>query len=321
MSKLDDLIKQQKEYETLLLKYRAEVAAMEPKDYIVKFEYSDSFRGHGEVRFASLEKRLTISEGGTDHVSFGINGTRKLIEVLTDLCGDNAEAGASIAPRTGETYTGERRDLQILLGCGDWVSTAHAVSAEAKRGTGIIRPGDYFRIPVKAEAASIGGLDFKALDIPETELVAVQISEGGVIFNFDEVLFCSAVNAADTNKGGFKDSDLSQYLNGPFLAALDPIRGILAKNRDGKFVTLPTFYEVFGDGKYGKDVNWEEEPRQLEYFKSIRNRIRVEDNDTMWWWLSTAVNATGFSTVSGNGGSGNNSASRAGGVAPAIRVS
>jgi hypothetical protein len=46
MSKLDDLIKQQMEYEALILKYKEGIAAMRPKDYIVKFEYSDSFRSH-----------------------------------------------------------------------------------------------------------------------------------------------------------------------------------------------------------------------------------------------------------------------------------
>jgi hypothetical protein len=34
----------------------------------------------------------------------------------------------------------------------------------------VLRPGDYFKMPIVAGAGSFGGLEFEALDIKETEL-------------------------------------------------------------------------------------------------------------------------------------------------------
>jgi hypothetical protein len=181
-------------------------------------------------------------------------------------------------------------------------------------------------VPVKAAAGSFGGLDFEALDIPDTELTVVHTTpDGKIIFNFEEILFYSAINAKSTNNGGFKESALCKYLNIQFLGALNPIRDVLTKNRDGNLVTLPTRLEVFGsdeDDDESGDSNWEEQPRQFEYFKKIKNRIRFKDNDTNWWWLSTAAGSTYFAFVYYNGGAGYNYASAtAGGVAPDICIS
>jgi hypothetical protein len=80
-------------------------------------------------------------------------------------------------------------------------------------------------------------------------------------------------------------------------------------------------YEVAADGDFGDDMNWEDTPRQLEYFKKIKNRIRTKDNDTRWWWLFNAANAYYFAIV---GSSGTASYSGAdgydGGVAPALCI-
>jgi hypothetical protein len=229
-------------------------------------------------------------------------------------------------PITFEVFPGERRDLKVLMGCRDWVSTALAISAAARRGEGsIFKPGDYFRLPIKVKSGSFDGLEFESLDIPETELVFVQATrDGKIIFNFEEILFYSAINAKSTNKGGFKESALCKYLNNNFLEALDRIRGVLQKNKDGNMVTLPTLFEVCGSDcdNENVDCNWEEEPRQLEYFKNIKNRIRVKDNDTHWWWLSTASAAPDFAGVGSYGYADSYGASDTdGGVAPAICIS
>jgi hypothetical protein len=237
-----------------------------------------------------------------------------------------SEAWVNVEPKIGEAYSGERRDLKELLGCEDWVSTARAIAAVARQGNGgLIRPGDYFRLPIKAEGGSFGDLDFEALYVPDAELVVAQTTlDGKVIFNFEEVLFYSAINPHSTNEGGFKESALSKYLNGPFLAALDPIRGVLRENRHGSLVTLPALFEVFGIDSDDENIecNWEEEARQLEYFKKIKNRIRVKSNNTCWWWLSAAANSTHFARVDYSGGAGSaNASNTSGGVAPAVCIS
>jgi hypothetical protein len=70
-------------------------------------------------------------------------------------------------------------------------------------------------------------------------------------------------------------------------------------------------------------MNWLDSPRQLDYFKSIKNRIKVKDNDTKWWWTSTPYpsSSTHFCNVSLIGAAINNAASNMdGGVAPAICI-
>jgi hypothetical protein len=219
-------------------------------------------------------------------------------------------------------YTGERRNLTVLLGCRDWAATFFALQNLAKEGTAdAIKAGDYFNLPIKAESGRHGGIGFKALDIAETELVVTQARKDRIILNFEDALFFSAVNAKDANNGGFKGSALSKYLNAEFLDALSPVKEVLLSNVDGGKVSLPTLYEVAGDDEFGTSANWEEEPHQLEYFKRIKNRIRTSGNNTRWWWLSTAAHATDFAYVNYYGSAHYYNASAAsGGVAPAICV-
>ena len=220
-------------------------------------------------------------------------------------------------PQIGEIYTGERRNLTTLLGCKDWISTLRAIPDR----NWMVKAGDYIRLPVKTGAAKYGELKFSPLDIEEADLVVIQSTPDKIILNFEEVLFHSAVNSENTNKGGFTNSALSYYLNANFIETFSPVEKILAKNKNGDRVTLPSLYEVTGDDDYGDDVNWEDEPRQLEYFKKIKNRIRVKDNDTQWWWLSTAAYETTFCGVYVSGSASYGSASTAtGGVAPAICI-
>ncbi|GHV93320.1 hypothetical protein AGMMS50268_38230 [Spirochaetia bacterium] len=221
-----------------------------------------------------------------------------------------------------EPYTGERRDLKALFHCDDWISSFRALQGNIRD----IKPGDFIRFPVKVSDARFGDMKFEALDLVNTEAVVVQVSKDKVIFNFEEVLFYSAINSERTSEGGFSKSVLSAYLNEKFIDALSPVADILAPNKDGQKITLPTQYEVFGKEEYdgsGNAVNWEDEPRQFEYFKNIKNRIRAKDNDTKWWWLSTphAAFSTYFCYVGSYGiAHGGHASNGAGGVSPAFCI-
>jgi hypothetical protein len=254
-------------------------------------------------------------------VVFGVD------ELLTSLIPSfiDYDSWAEIAPKSGQVYTGERRDLTAILGCRDWVSTFFALHTLVTDGvTGEIKAGDYFWLPIKANAGHFDGLEFAALDIAETELVVTHVCRDRIIFNFENILFFSAINEKNTNKGDFKDSALSQYLNIQFLDALGPVKEILAKNKDGNRVTLPTLYEVFGESEVEdndeKTANWAD-PCQLDYFHNVKNRIRTKDNDTKWWWLSSAATSTCLALVSYNGAIDYSyESSTLGGVAPAICI-
>jgi predicted transcriptional regulator len=106
--------------------------------------------------------------------------------------------------------------------------------------------------------------------------------------------------------------------------ALEPIKEILSRNKDGNRIALPTIYEVWGDCEEAKEGNWESEPRRLEYFKKIKNRIKAKDSDTGWWWLSTAdaSSSTNFCSVTASGAAGNSYfASDSNGVSPCFCIS
>jgi hypothetical protein len=221
-------------------------------------------------------------------------------------------------------YTGEHRNLQKLFGCNDDYAETFIMLHDLihRGGAQDIKPGDYIRIPVKVPACEIEGMSFEELNIPAAESVVTDVIDGKVIFQFEEVLFHSAINEDNTNKGGFAKSTLCAYLNDAFMTIFGRVKDFMALNKYGNRIALPTNFEVFGEGS-DKSMNWLDSPRQLDYFKSIKNRIRVKDNDTTWWWLSTPYSAASayFCLVGGNGLANYYGASASGGAAPAFCIS
>jgi hypothetical protein len=218
-------------------------------------------------------------------------------------------------------YRGERRDLLAFTRTNNWVEVLqeiHNSHISALYQT-VVNPGDYIRIPVKVPACRVKGLEFEELDM-EAEAVVADVVDGKIIFQFEEILFFSAINSENTNKGGFKNSDLSSYLNDPFMTVFAQVKDCMVKNKHGRYITLPTKFEVFGEGD-NKEGNWKD-GCQLEHFKKIKNRIRVKDNDTQWWWLSTPCDASvaHFTRVSGLGIARYGNASGVGGCAPAFCI-
>jgi hypothetical protein len=220
-------------------------------------------------------------------------------------------------------YTGERRNLQRLLaGDNNWADTLYKVHSFYAQGMkGIIKPGDYLEIPLHIEATTIDGVEFGEIDLDKTELTVVHV-DGGIVFNFEDVISFGAMNPKNTNAGGFKKSTMAKYLNGPFLQVFDEVKKYMLETEEGLKITLPTEFEVFGTND-DAGCNWpDENGAQFSYFKKIKNRIKVQDNDTKWWWLSTASGATTFCNVDYHGNATYHIASYAGGgVAPAFCIS
>jgi hypothetical protein len=218
-------------------------------------------------------------------------------------------------------YRGERRNLLALTQTDNWVDAIRKIhNAIGLYNPPVVKPGDCIHIPVKVPACEINDLEFEELDV-EAEAVVADVVDGKVIFQFEEVLFFSAINSKNTNKGGFENSDLSSYLNDPFMTVFAQVKDCMVKNKYGRLITLPTKFEVFGEGN-NKEGNWKD-GYQLEHFKKIKNRIRVKDNDTQWWRLSTpiAASAAYFALVVNYGLASYLIASAVGGCAPAFCVS
>jgi len=246
---------------------------------------------------------------------------------VDDVPGDlGYKPGKANTAEKGNRAPGETRDLTRYLGASDWRHAFKAVQdyirtapAEAVENFNF---GDFIRVSFDVPAASYDGLDFPARHI-ESKVQLVEVTENGkALFNFEDIIFRSAINAKDTNKGGFSESALAKYLNTDFLNAMD-ISDLLLENNDGLEITLPTATELFGDGEYWEpESNFYDEPFQLSFFSQIKNRIKVWEDDTHWYWTSSASasSAANFCTCSHYGHSYYYGASEVGGVAPGFCV-
>jgi hypothetical protein len=235
--------------------------------------------------------------------------------------------GGDIAKNAGDGYTGEIRDICLLLNNKDqpWTKSIADISAIAGKGNAkkVFKPGDYMNIPVLVpEDEIVDGVEFPAIS-GNVNIVITAVYDDKVIFNFENVLFNAAMNNENTNEGGFSNTALARYLNGYFLKCVfSSVEDHLLPNRDNLKISLPTPCEVFGREK-NKTVNWGESIRH-PYFEKCTNRIKVNKNDlddTNWWWTSIAYGSTYFSHVRHFGELASHTASSTdGGVAPAFCV-
>jgi hypothetical protein len=263
------------------------------------------------------------------HRAVGIMGdsgqamTEIIVPEINEALGDVAKGGAagfSFVPHNpASSYAYGPRDLAVYFNMS-WAQAIEEVYSLARQSKAKehIREGDYIFLPIKVPEASYDGVEFTGIDLESVKMVAVYVATDKVVFQADEVLFDSAMNRNNTNKGGFKETALAKYLNGTFLESLGSISDYLKDNVDGLKISLPTNYEVFGEGD--PEYNWGGDSR-FSYFSKRKNRIKVDaDDDTRWWWLSTADYATNFCGVYTRGRAYYTNASYVSGVSPAFCV-
>jgi hypothetical protein len=219
-------------------------------------------------------------------------------------------------------FPGESYDICHLLGADDWRDAISKVNVLPAEKSYYIHEGDFLYVSFDVPAVEYDGVKFKELNIESAKVQVIEKSHDKIIFGFDEIIFKSAINAKDTNKGGFSESALAKYLNNEFLNAMC-ISEHLVKNNEGIHITLPTATELFGDEDYWENTsNFHDKPKQFDFYTNEKNRVRVFENETQWYWTSSprASSASGFCNCSRTGLSTNLSASSAGGVAPAFCV-
>ena len=218
---------------------------------------------------------------------------------------------------------GETCDLVRYLGASDWRHALSLTQEVIRAGnTAALNVGDFIRVSFCVPEASHKDVNFKNLNVTDAKVQIVHISPNKIIFNFDGIIFLSAINAKNKNDGGFKESALAEYLNNEFLAAMD-ISYLLLENNNEQDISLPTAFELFGDEEYwAPESNYFDEPRQIDFFKNIKNRIKVWEGDTHWHWTSSAraSSSSNFCHVNINGNSNHDDANSVGGVAPVFCV-
>lgn len=206
----------------------------------------------------------------------------------------------------------EKGVINIILESVEETEKCNGVEAEEPRkaitleGANLtssnVKVGDRFyieKLTVKATGS------FEEINLENVPVIAVDVHKDRVLFNFENILFKHCIDDDYEEGSDFEKTELGVYLKDTFRNALVNSIGI-----DVKDCSLLTKEQVFED---------------LEYFKPIKNRIKVlsDDNDTWYWWLKTpfASDSTAFCGVRGYGLSGSGDAGdSAGGVAPAFLI-
>lgn len=145
-----------------------------------------------------------------------------------------------------------------------------------KMGNYVVIPS--FKIPAKEiefDGQTITTEEFKT---PETKLYCIKNSKKKRQFLFDDCMFSMPIAPFLQNKEVcFKNSFLKSYLESVFLESFKAIideevfSGLKIK------VDIPSKKDVFGDETH--------EP--LQFFRCIKNRIAIFENESDWWWLKT----------------------------------
>ena len=151
-------------------------------------------------------------------------------------------------------------------------------------------------------------ISFAMTDGEIMDAMAVKYEPDGMIFCAVDCLATEyAMNAKNTNKGGYEASDLRKKLNGEIIARFPAeLRERMMPFENGDLLSIPTEKEIFGVNEYG-----EEEPeavKQWEPMKLRRNRIAFQGHNGAWewYWLQNRfrdpASASHFANV-GTGGS------------------
>ena len=194
---------------------------------------------------------------------------------------------------------------------------------EAHKETELLDIGDELSV-------TISGVDYiyqvGAIDLYESH---------EVIFVPKTCVGARAHHTANTNAGGWAQSDIRTYLNGDFKAGLpdeirDNLKSIEFKSSAGSqstaitttedYIWLPREYEIFGVTTYAANTE-AQYCRQYPIFATADQRIRTNGGVAAYWWEASAYvsNSTYFCYVGTDGSAGNGGASNSFGLVPCFR--
>lgn len=150
-----------------------------------------------------------------------------------------------------------------------------------------------------------------------------EITPKGALFLLDQYLDeAYPMNAEDTNRGGYPESDLRETLRSKeILDIFKSIRDYMVPFENGDLLRIPFFGEIFGqeDAEYFEPDGCE----QWELMKDRKNRIAFRQNCWEWGWLQNKRkgSATSFCGVNFTGYALAWSASDVIGVRPVFQIS
>ena len=111
-----------------------------------------------------------------------------------------------------------------------------------------------------------------------------RIDENGILFMFDDCIAERMMNAGQTYKGGYENSDLKKWLSNNVLPSFpNSIREKIIE------LSIPSYEMIFGR-EYPSYFEIEEtDDEQLELMKNRKNRIALYKNYAQWYWLKNRI--------------------------------
>lgn len=162
------------------------------------------------------------------------------------------------------------------------------------------------------------GIDLK--DLGEFEATAHEVTDGSILFIFDDYITERPMNENNTNAGGYEESDLKKWIDNDLFNKF-PVE-LKTRLTD---LTLPTVGQVFGwNDEWDREHFEPDGDEQLSLMKLRKNRVAYLNNECEWGWLRNAIkkeySSSSFAIVNGYGDANSYAASDSAGVRPAFRL-
>ena len=143
-----------------------------------------------------------------------------------------------------------------------------------------------------------------------------KVMDDKVLFIFDDYVTQRPMNNKNTNKGGYDESDLKDWID---VELFNKFPREFRKRISN--LTIPTVGQMFGwDDEWDCDKFERDDDEQLPLMKLRRNRVAYYDNKTSCGWLRNAtkknVSSASFAYVNGCGATTSGGASDSLGVRP-----
>lgn len=117
----------------------------------------------------------------------------------------------------------------------------------------------------------------------EFTATAQKITDNGIVFLFDDCVAEVPMNNDDINEGGYKKSDLYEWINTELLNAFpDEIKSRIIN------LTVPTYGQMFGHDDFYRNFEPDEDD-QFPLMKKVKNRVTGFEDDCEWYWLQNAA--------------------------------
>ena len=143
-----------------------------------------------------------------------------------------------------------------------------------------------------------------------------KVTDDKVLLIFDDYVAQRPINNKNTNKGGYDESDLKDWID---VELFNKFPQEFRKRMSN--LTLPTVGQMFGwDDEWDRNNFERDDDEQLPLMKIRRNRVAYYENEISCGWLRNAtkknVSSTYFARVNGNGSANFSDASDSRGVRP-----